>query len=337
MPSENRIAQILELLAPAREAHLSAIRLAADEMQSYLAVCQEGADEIGARAAGELGSFAAGRINIQKFATTFYSTQAAPPEAIAAAEKALAVLREVEQLGDDLFSIAIEPGAELRHSIDTAFARIGRAFGAARVFDLVRTRRYDAEAHDHLLERFPFHAWNRAERRLAPPLVVSVDGSALSAASLADYLDGSTRLILVVRGPAAPAPLARLITPGTFVAQISSPADLTKAIDSTAPAIAAIMPEGSALFTHNPAGGREMSDRLVVHHRPTREPRRAIGRNSAAQQADELRLLDMLAAPEPVPAKAAASSRTSAETPAAAPAPPADPADRLANWLLQQV
>jgi hypothetical protein len=336
MPSDNRIAEILELLAPAREAHLSAIRLAADEVQSYLAVCREGADEVGARAAAELGSFAAGRINIQKFATTFYSTQAAPPEAIAAAEKALGVLRELEGLGSELFSITIEPGDELRHAIDTAFARSGRAFGAARVFDLVRTRRYDADKHDHLLERFPFHAWNRAERRLAPPLVVSVDGSALSAASLADYLDGSTRLILVVRGPAAPAPLARLITPGTFVAQLNSPADLTKAIETTAPAIAAIMPEGSALFTHDPAGGREISDRLVVQHRPTREPRRAIGRNSAAQQADELRLLDMLATSEPAPV----AVRISGEAPqqaATAPVPPADPADRLANWLLQQV
>jgi hypothetical protein len=337
MPSDNRIDEILELLGSARESHLSAIRLAADEMQSYLAVCRESSEELAARAAGELGSFAAGRINIQKFAGTFYATQAASAEAIAAVEKALGVLRELEGLGSELFSVSVEPGEELRHSIDTAFARSGRAFGAARVFEQVRTRRYDPEKHDHLLERFPFHAWNRAERRLAPPLVVSVEGSALSAASLADYLDGSARLILVVRGPAAPAPLARLITPGTFVAQISSPADLTKAIDSTAPAIAAIMPEGSALFTHDPAGGREMSDRLVVQHRPTRDPRRAIGRNSAAQQADELRLLDMLTAPEPVPAKAAASSRTSAETPPAAPAPPADPADRLANWLLQQV
>lgn len=336
MPSDNRIDEILELLGSARESHLSAIRLAADEMQSYLAVCREGSEELATRAAGELGSFATGRITIQKFATTFYATQAAPPEATAAVEKALGVLRELEGLGNDLFSITIEPGEELRHSIDTAFARSGRAFGAARVFDLVRTRRYDAEKHDDLLERFPFHAWNRAERRLAPPLVVSVDGSALSAASLADYLDGSTRMILVVRGPAAPAPLARLITPGTFVAQLSNPADLTKAIDSAAPAIAAIMPEGSALFTHDPAGGREMRDRLVVHHRPTHEPRRAIGRNSAAQQADELRLLDMLTTPEPAPAPAAVSSSAHPQ-PSATPSPPADPADRLANWLLQQV
>jgi hypothetical protein len=329
MPSDERIDTVLTQLAPAGEWYRSALRIAVEQVRGYLAACREGSADLTARAAAELGWFAEGRINAERFATMFLESEAPPAQSIRAVERALDVLRELETSGHSLFVVEIADGDDLRAAVDAALALAGRAFGAARIVELARTNRYHPQQHDRMLERFSFRMWNRAERRLAPPLVVSVDGRDLSAMALADFLDGAMKIVLVARGTSAPAPLARLITPATFVMQTTDVAALAAVAKTTAPAIGALLPAGTAQFTHDPSRGREAWQRLVVTERPKIEPRHPIGGISAAQQADDLRILDSLS---PVPKSAAVAGTSTTELPAA----PANPVDRLAAWLLHQ-
>ncbi len=328
------IQSILDQLSSSRDAYHAALRLAAEQVRGYLSACREGSDGLAGRAATELGEFGRGRVDPEKFATFFLARTTPPARSVRAVERALQVLEELDSCGDDLFVHAVEPGGDLRAIVEDAFASAGRAFGAARIVDLVRTGRYEPRDHDRLLDRLPFRTWNRAERRLAPPLVIEVDGSDLFASSLGEYLDGTAKMFLLVREPSAPAPLARLITPGTFVMQTTAVADLSPAVETIRPAIAAVMPEGSATFIHDPAAGKQVWERLEVTHRPDREPKRALGGLSASQQAEDLKLLDVLSekATAPVTIGAAMGEETQKTESEAAP----DPVDRLASWLLQQ-
>ncbi|HEX5138324.1 MAG TPA: hypothetical protein VFY93_15215, partial [Planctomycetota bacterium] len=121
-------------------------------------------------------------------------------------------------------------------------------------------------------------------------------------------------------------PLVRMITPGTFVLQTKDAAGLDRFAASSGPGIAAVVPEGSALFVHDPSLGTDPWDRLQVASlpEPARVPR---GRRSARQEADEVRQLKALAARPPEPPLMTAT---------AGPAVAAAPADRLAAWLLAQ-
>lgn len=336
MPYDKRIENVLNQLEGAREAYHAALRLAAEQVRGYLAACREGSEGLSGRAESELGEFAKNRVNGEKFATMFLAKTTPPTRSVRAVDRALEVLEELDASGDDLFVLSIESGADLRSSVEDALASAGRAFGAARIVDLVRTGRYEPDQHDRLLERFPFRQWNRAERRLAPPLVIEVDGADLFVSSLGDYLDGTVKLFLLVQNDVAPAPLARLITPGTFVMQTTELAELTPAIETIHPAIAAVLPETGATFVHDPSGGTHMWERLTVSNRPDREPKRAIGGISAAQQAEDLKLLDQLSEKAVAPVEVAAGKAGTAPA-APAPATPTDPVDRLAAWLLQQM
>ena len=91
---------------------------------------------------------------------------------------------------------------------------------------------------------------------LRPPLVIEVEGQDLRPASMAELLEGGQKIVLVVNGPAAPAPLVRLITPGVTVIQTDDPAELSALGAVAGPGIAALMPEGAAKFMHLPGKGR---------------------------------------------------------------------------------
>jgi hypothetical protein len=240
-------------------------------------------------------------------------------------------LTELLGRGESGFTVTVPGGASLYDVVADRLADLGRAFGAARVAREVREGRLPPDRRLAELERFPVAQWNRAERRLAPPLVVEVSGSDLRPAGLADLLDGRLKLVLVVSGECAPAPLARLIAPGTFVQQALAPEELGDLAAWEGPGIAALVSPNAARFVHDPRAGRTPAERLRVAHLPADPPRRALGGLSAAQQAEELALLQALAQPvAPVPSVAAAAS------PAAAQAEPADPVAQLAAWLLAQ-
>ena len=334
MPSDDRVAVACAAVRGSREAFRAALAATADQIRVFLAAQRgESAGERVQRLAAELGVFAAGRVDPGKLAALFHSTETRDPAALAAVERAGAVL---DALGArDLPSevVDVPPGGDLRTCVAQGLADVGRAFGAARTFEVARSGGRRAGEAAAALDAFSYQRWSRGERRAAPPLVVTVDGADLAAAGLAEFLDGSQKIVLVVRGACAPAPLVRLVTPGTFVLQTADGAGLDRLATWEGPGIAALVPDSAARFAHDPRGGAASWERITVDFVPEREPRVSIGGSSAAQQAEELRQLRQMAArPEapvaPVPPPSAAMAGVTAA--------PTDPAGKLAAWLLAQ-
>ena len=325
MPSDDRTARVLQLLAPARAPFHDAVVGAVDELRGYIEKHRPSADARAGIEAG-LGQFAQGRLDATRFAALFGGNGRLSPEELVRLETALETLRESVQHGDELYRITVQRGVDLRDSVRGALAARGRVFAAARGAERIRSGRGiggDAEPGG-----FAFRHWNRAERQIAPPLVIEVEGGDVVAAGLAEYLEGRARLVLLVKGPAPAAPLARLIAPHVFVQQTPSSDALAAFASFDGPAIAALMPAGAAEFTYDPAAGARLAQRLQVRALPAEEPRQAIGAVSVAQQQADLQWLRML--------KELASAAAAPGSPVAAPAAAPAPADLLAAWLLTQ-
>lgn len=310
------------------------------------------------RVLGELGPFAVGRIDPERFSRLLGAGDTAlTPEAVDVLDWADAILRGLGT-SDETYRVRVEPGGDVRDVVKQALAGLGRVYGAARAVELARSGVFEEEAHDHLLGAFPFRLWNRAERRLAPPLVVELQGTDCLPVGLGDFLDGDLVLVLVVSGPTTPAPLARLITPGTFVMQTTDPEELGRLAESDHPGIALVFDEDrpeQARFVHDPEAGDTPWERLTVGRMPSEGD---VGRGRRAPAwLEELAHLRSLAR-SPVGAggahgPAAAGEAPAGEAPAGeVPAPGASragapglhgssengahtlPADRLAAWLL---
>ena len=73
--------------------------------------------------------------------------------------------------------------------------------------------------------------------------MVEVEAEDLLPAGLGEFLDGAVKIVLVVRGHTTPAPLARLITPGTYVVQTADAADLEGLARSRHPGVALVFDE----------------------------------------------------------------------------------------------
>lgn len=328
MQSETRIAPALEALAQPVAEFRAAVQGALTQAEVFLAAQSEDPATRAARAAAELGRFGAGRIDSAAFATLFPT---APPIASAARralERAIETLRAVNAKGPELFVTEVTAGRRLGATVDAALAEAGRAFGAIVLADLVRGGRYRAAEHDSLLEAFEFRAWNKAERRFAPPLVVVLDGADLHAGALLDFADGREKILLVVHGACAPAPLARCITPGTLVMQTTDGSGLDRVAAFDGPAIAALMPAGAAVFLHDPAAGNEPWQRLDLRHLPE-PPKKPVSGHSAWQMSEDLKMLaDLARTPFAIPTAGGASG-----TPALG---ATEAVDRLASWLVSQ-
>jgi hypothetical protein len=351
MRSDDRAAMALEAMALPRERFRAAVVGAVEEVRAFLDAHRPAYDgALTNKAAVELGAFAGGRIDAARFGAVF--TGGAPLDAfsLSRVEAALHELSRIACAGAALFRTELHAHSDLHLVVAHALSSVGRAFGAAQAVELIRSGRWDPEAHSALLEPFPFRRWNRAERQIAPPLVVELDGAALHAGGLAEFLDGAQKVVLIVREPAPPAALARLVTPGVFVMQTADPAELARAGAFDGPAVAALVPETAARFVHDPAAGDTLAARLTVQHWPVASEVKPLDGYSAFAQGEELALLRALAAP-PAPAAApetpattaAADASSAAEGPAPAvdaPSPPAapaaDPVDQLAGWLLRQ-
>jgi hypothetical protein len=127
-----------------------------------------------------------------------------------------------------------------------------------------------------------------------------------------------------VKKPAPPAALARLIAPGTLVSQ-GSGADVFEGLaEWDGPVIAAVLPEGAAVFRYQPRDGE--GGRLKVESSPDTVTRPVGYLSTARQQSDLalLRLLEGAAAGRVVEAAAGPSEAAAA------------PADKLAAWLIRQ-
>ncbi len=326
MPSDDRSQQALRAVDGARRTFHSAVAAAVDEVDAFLDAHALPAGDGAGRAGAELGPFAAGRIDAARFGALFGGGVALEPVALETVRRARAVLDEIAAGKDSLFLASVPSGGDLGATAVAALGRAGRAFGAGHVVELIRSGRYRAEAHDHFLEVYPPELWNRAEREVAPPLVVEVDGSDLHVCALADLLQGQQKLVLVVRGSCPPAPLVRAITPRVLVLQVTEPGGLASLAASDGPGVAALVPEGAARFAHAPQAGACLADRLQVASLPE-PPRTPLARYTVFQQAEELAQLAALATEAVRPADAAA--------PAAAEGGEFTTADKLAAWLLR--
>jgi hypothetical protein len=246
------------------------------------------------------------------------------------------VLAELLAEGDELFTCDVPPGGDLRDTVERTIANAGRVFGVVLAFQALKTGVYRSERHDTDVAAFPFARWNRSERLLGVPLVVEVDGADVRAEVLADYLDGRVTIVLVVRGTSAPAPLVRLITPGTFVMQTTDIADLASLSGCDAPAIAALVSGAAARFVADPRASRSMRPWLCVTYLPPEGPKQPSGARSVWQQSEELALLTALQSRAPDAAGVTASAATA--NPATSAPPPVNErsVDQLAGWLLAE-
>lgn len=319
MPSDERTPLALEALAHPIAVFRAAIVTVTERARGSLAA-GGGAE----RARVELGQFAAGRIDAARFAKLFHRGGDLDAASERAIRRALDVLREIGEADDDIFVANVPAGGKMPRVIANKLARLGRAFGAARIVELARAGAYRASEHDAWLEEFPFDDWNRTERRLAPPVIVSVDGADLRVGALAEFADGAEKIVILVRRACAPAPLERLITPGTFVLQTADAAELARAAAVDGPAIAALVPKDAAAFVHDPSAGDAPWQRLTVRYVPEKAPAHALGALSAWEQGEELKQL--LAMAQRPPDSALAGNGAAA----------ADPAERLAAWLLDR-
>ena len=320
MQSDDRVQLSLNAVADRLAAFRAVVATAQDRVRSLLA--QGGGAE---RAALELGAFAAGRVDLDRFAAIDdgVSLDAAARSRL---RRVAGVLEDIARLDDTAFIIDLPDGGRLHDAVAAALGRFGRAFGAIAAVELIRSGRYEAVDHDRLLESFGFDLWSRADRRNAPPLIVRLSGTDLRANMLAEFMDGQMKLILIPFGRCTPAPLVRVLTPATLVLQTSDETGLARFSAYQGPSIAAFVPQTSATFIHDPEAGKALWQRLRVQSRPTSLPRGRVDTWTTAQQADELLQLEMLA-----------QRPALSDTPVEALAPGSgDPVDRLTAWLLTE-
>lgn len=331
MPSDPRMEMAMVALADPIARYRSAVAATVEELRGYLSNLRAADEGVSERPGAELGHFAEGRIDLERFADLLTNKPVVDPATMEGLSAAFETLSDVAAEADDLFRIDVKSGGRLRDAVVTALENAGRAFGAARVARRATLGSLRSGVDDHLLGPMGFERWSEAERQLAPPLAIEIDGADLHAAGLAEFLDKGVKIVLVVRGPAPPAPLVRLITPGTFVLQTADEAGLERFGDVEGGAIAAIVPEGCALFIHDPAGGDEPWERIEIIRLPEAEPSRPIGGMSRWQLTEELRQLASLDR-----TRARAVAATEAGPAAAAARVQYDPAEKLAAWLLSQ-
>lgn len=320
MPFDDLRRRALAALEPRREAYHSAVATAMDEVRTLVESQRAPRNGKGERIAAELGLFAAGRIDPERFGSLFSERESLDAEALDRIQAALDTLAGLLAEGEALYTMKLPSGGDLRSAVRDALAVSGKAFGAGRAVENARAGSRSAEYADG----FGPERWNRAERSIAPPLVVELDGADLRPAGLVDYLEGRQAIVLLVRKPAPAAALARLIAPGTLVAQAPTADALGDLASWDGPAIVAVTPESTAAFRYIPE--EDGPGTLTIDTLPETEPR-AVGTLSAARQRSDLGLLKML--------DGAAAGRVVAAA-AGAQAEATDPSDKLAAWLLRQ-
>jgi len=317
----------------------SAVSAAHDQMAGYLAAHRARTHGHAQVVARELGRFAAGRIDAERFGAMFADAHSLTTESAERVERLVGVLAELLAEGDELFTCEVPAGGDLHAEVERAIAQGGRVFAAVTAFQAVKSGTYRTDRHDEDVRAFPFAKWNRSERVLGMPLVVEVDGADARAEGLADYADGRMAIVLVIRGGSTPAPLVRLITPGTLVVQATDVAELQPLPTFDGPAIAALVSADAARFAHDPRAARSMQGRLRVTHMPLNPPRQPLGTRSVWQQLDELaqlKTLEQLGRSETVAVPQSGAAVVQVAVAAEAADTGERSVDRLTGWLLNE-
>ncbi len=255
--AETRLEAALAATRPARQKFLSAVGLAADEIEGrYLTLLEDGRRSA-RRLAQEMGSFADGRIDPQLVTALMAQCTKLSPAAFEAMTRSVGVLREIERLEDEDFVVRVKAGQCLSGALGDKLARLGCAFGAAEVAALAGVDGVPPSDLERRLESFHPDDWSSREREFAPPLVVVADGSAMHVEALRDWLEGDQKLVFVVEGASPPAPLASLIQPGPSVTQSQKYEDGAGFARTGGPAVCAWVQEGVAVFKHDPNAASE--------------------------------------------------------------------------------
>lgn len=305
---------------------LDAVRPRIDQFHAALAVTYEqvrgllaGSGDSEADRSEQLGYFARGKVNSERFNTFASKPAHIAPEADAPVRAARDILKSLLEEGDKLFVIDTIPGRGLGHQLSVKLAHIGRAFAAARVVALAKNGAYKEDKHAESLMRFPYAIWNSSERALAPGLVVNVSGEDFKPSSIVPLLDTNMKIIFNVSGDAPAAALARVISPRVFVQQITGEPDLKAFKAYKGIAVAGFLPDTAVDFVHDPSAGSTTYERFVSITFPKEVRKRPIGGISPAQQAEDYTLLESLSVPPEIAGEAAS-----------------DPAGKLSAWLLSQ-
>ena len=315
MPSEERKASALDAARSRIEQFHSALIVTSDQVRGLLAGSGNTQDDQNE----SLGTFAKGKMNMERFASFAPKAPRIEADAEAPVRAAQQALKSLLAEGDDLFIIKTEAGRGLGHQLSVRLAKIGRAFAAARVVDLAKNGAYKEDKHAATLERFPYAQWNSSERALAPALVVEVSGEDFKPSAIVPLLDTNMKIIFNVSGDAPAAALSRTVSPGVFVQQETADADLEAFKVFKGIAVAAFLPETAVSFIHDPSAGSTTYERFVSVTFPKEVKKRHIGGISPAQQAEDYTLLESLSVPPEIAGEAAS-----------------DPAGKLSAWLLSQ-
>ncbi len=315
MPSDERKGIALDAIRSRIELFHSAVATASDQVRGLLSGSGNTADDQSVA----LGHFAEGKVNVDRFASFAPKAARINDEAEAPIRAAQEVLTSLLAEGDELFVLQLEEGRGLGRQVGMRFAKIGRAFAAARVIELAKRGAYKEDKHAATLERFPFAQWNSSERALAPALVIELTGADLKPAAIIPLLDAKIKFVFNLDGDAPAAALSRVVSPSVFVQQETGDAPLEAFAGFDGMAVAALLPANAASFVHDPAAGETSFERFVSVAFPKEVKKRAIGGLSPTQQAEDYALLESLSV-APVATGDAAS----------------DPAGKLSAWLLSQ-
>ena len=138
MPSDDRKAIALDAIRSRIEQFHSAVAVTADQVRGLLA----GSGNTEGDQSVALGSFAKGKVNVERFAAFTPKATRIDAEAEAPIRAAQEVLKSLLAQGDELFILETEEGKGLGHQLSARLASIGRAFAAARVVDLATLRQH---------------------------------------------------------------------------------------------------------------------------------------------------------------------------------------------------
>ena len=322
MPSEPMWQHALAAVARERAAYTAAVARANDQLRLLLGTMTPH-DRTDNRSAEQLGAFAAGHIDSSRFTDVFTPTSAIPADAIPTVRYAQYLLKATLTLGDEAFCFTLPSGEDLRDATRRALAVLGRVFAAGHAVAAIRAKQVIPVQPEPLLSPLPPEQWSKAERGIAPPVAIELDGADLRVGGLETLLQGAQKIVLLVKGAAPPAALVRLITPNVFVMQCADATELGEFTHFEGAGIAAVIPD-AIHFVHDPDA--RTYPRLRVIARPERAIKR-LGNITAFQQMEEVRWLDQLAG---MYEQQATHNGNTSNT------QPHEPGDQLAAWLLKQ-
>lgn len=325
MQSDPRISSALLALRPRISAFRRAVSGALERARATL-VPESEPDQTSTT----LGDFGGRLIDAGRFASISSRLTILDDAMRAPVKRAMEVLEELASSPDDLFIIDVPAGGSLGAALQTRLADLGRVFGAATLVDQVRRGMWDPAQDQSCLDAHPFASWSASERRFAPPLIVLIAGNDLDAFALAPLIDGWVRFILVVREPSSEAPLARLISPGSFIAQVDDVKVIDVVADFDGPAVIAVMNGKEARFIHDPRAGAAFWQRLQISRLPDIPARKPSGVHSAWERREDLAHLSALSERPVIVANASDQSAGAGVISGS------DATESLTAWLLGQ-